>query len=558
MIIFGIIPADRGTTMPVKAGFIDGTDMSIYPTFIGPYDIDAFSAPTVPSVPAIAGGTGAIHYAFGELFYFRIWPIPAVIDVQNPKRNIPIPFQIWNAFLAPINTMNNVVAVGSPGVTIDLVNGTDFLRLELKDVTAIIDDTAPFEIDITYTFTFDFGGTVIRLLAVLADILPFQGNEGIVEELEWLTDVQTNWDGTENRIALRMRPRRTLEVEITLLDDVDRKLMYDKLFKTANLDMYIGSYQYQSRLKAATVIADNKLYTNVRRADLRAGESVMIIAKGTNEQFLFEVDQVFADHVTITTAFSQVIPKDSMVCAAFTGRKPNKSSLQMNAIDGNAKLKFLLTDSRPQVAWPNSGVAVPTFYGKTILLKNPLADGETPEIFDVGLETIDNQTGNPAYYSSWNQPFVEGNRKYLIQTLWEVDALEEWRSFLDAIRGQQKTFYTPTYRKDLVYAEGGIFIGNQIEVVGTEYASLYFPNESYRGVQIVTDVGTYNLKVSDAEIVGGNTVVSFVDPITDDISSAIVERISYIMLVRLGSDKVTLTHSPTHTMLELALRMAAR
>ncbi|WP_305016859.1 hypothetical protein [Mycobacterium tuberculosis] len=55
---------------------------------------------------------------------------------------------------------------------------------------------------------------------------------GIQEQFEWLTDILDNHDGTEQRIALRPRPRRKFTMALTLLDDADRKALYDKLYKT--------------------------------------------------------------------------------------------------------------------------------------------------------------------------------------------------------------------------------------------------------------------------------------------------------------------------------------
>jgi hypothetical protein len=103
-----------------------------------------------------------------------------------------------------------------------------------------------------------------------------------------------------------------------LQSDEDRKALYDKLFKTAALTVVAPSYQYQSRLKVATVVGDNKLYTNTRRADLRAGESVLVQTKaGAN--FMYTIDTVFADHVTLRRRFRKRSRKDQSYAARSTG-----------------------------------------------------------------------------------------------------------------------------------------------------------------------------------------------------------------------------------------------
>jgi hypothetical protein len=314
------------------------------------------------------------------------------------------------------------------------------------------------------------------------------------------------------------------------------------------------AYQYQSRLKVSTVIGDNKLYTNTRRADLRDGESVLVTTKA-GVHFLYTIDTVFSDHVTITTAFSQVIEKGATICAAFDGRYPNKSGLGMMSLGGHAQLSVLLSNSRDQVAWPDYAATIPTFNGKPLLLQRPLADEDAKEAFDVGLEKIDNETGKPAYYSSWTQPFVEGDRQFLVQTLFDQDNLEFWRTFLDTIKGKQKTFYTPTFREDLVWDDSNPFLVGQITVLETDYATQYFGLPAYGQLQIETDVGTFEVAIDNVVNLGDRTRLNFINPIPVDVSHASVLRISYLMLVRFGGDEITLAHYPTHTVVNTSIRM---
>lgn len=551
-----IIPADRGTTEPIKAGFLDGTAIAAQ---IGDGErlagvAGALATPDTPDLPD--GVSGTPLRAFADLFYFRIWPIPAVLDVQNPKRNTPIPFKLWNAFLTS-NTLNVITPTDLPDITLDAAPGLVFTRLALLTVNAEIGDDAPISIDGNFAFTFDFSDTALRFIAILADILPIQADGSILEILEWKTNVLTNFNGSENRIAIRPRPRRSFGMTLLIGDDAERKVLYDKLFKTAALTVIAPSYQYQSRLKVATAIGDNKLYTNVRRADLRVAEDVLIATRD-GEFFLYQVDEVFADYVTVTTAFSQVIDKGAIVCGAFPGRFPNKTALQMAARGGQCNITVNLVDSREQVAWPDNGVAVPTFNDKPLLLRNPLANEQAAEAFDVGLDVIDNETGKPSFFSGWSQAFIEGPRQYLIQSLLDQDDLEFWRNFLDEIKGSQKSFYTPTYREDLIRFEGSTFLPGEITVVGTEYAAQYAALPPYAQLELVTSAGTFHVKVSNAENLGDRSRIHFVVPIDADLTDAEVTRISYLMLCRLGSDVVKLTHTTDHTIVDLSLRMANR
>lgn len=559
--MFGLIPGDKGDpNHDTKAGFLDGpgTNIPVRPgTLTNGYSAGLAGAyAPVDIINLLPAGTGEPLRGFADLFYFRVWMLPPVLDVQNPKRNSPIEFQLWNAYLVD-NELEVLTPTNATGVSLDLTPGEIVPALGLQTVVALIGNNAPNQIDALFAFDFAQGDSLLRFIALLADILPIEADSVIVETFEWFTDVMTNYDGSEQRIKVRPRPRRSFGFSVTALDDADRKKLYDKLFKTIALTIIIPSYQYQSRLKQKTVIGDNKLYTNVRRADLRAGENVLIVTK-EGQFYLYEVLDVLADHVTITTAFSQVLPKGSIVCGAFEGRLPNKTGLQMQAIAGKSDFNILLTSSRDQLAWPDYAAPIPLFNGKPLLLRRPLAMAEAPELFDAGTEVMDNTTGRPSYFTSWTQPFVEGERQYLIQSMLDQDELEFWRTFLDTIDGRQKTFYTPTYRNDLVREEGTEFLQGEITVHGTEYVSLYAEHEPYRQLELDTSAGVFQVKVATVENLGDSTRITFVDPIAVSVTDAVVNRISYLMLVRLGGDKVSLTHYSQHSIVDLSLRMAVQ
>lgn len=546
---------DRGMSEPLQAGWGDGSAIAT-PAYLAGLSVrhGAPQAATVASATAMpAASSGKLLRGFMDWFYFRIWMIPKVLDAQNPQIGSPIPFRIWNSFLTP-NELEGLTSSGSEGLEISIAPEDVLDKLEMRVVTITITEDAPYQIDATYNFDFQFGSSVLRFLAQLADILPIEANAGIQEQFEWLTDILPNYDGTEQRIALRGRPRRTLVVSLTLQDEADRKALYDKLYATIAQSVIVPAYQYQSQLKQDTVIGDNKIYCNPKRADLREGESVILVARdGTF--FFYKILDVFEDHVTITTAFSQVIGKrGAKVVGGFTGRMPDNTSLSMNSNGGQAQISIQILDSRSQIAVPDYPVTLPILSDVPLLIRRPLADGEAPESFAAGLEVIDNDTGKPAQFTAWDQRYVSGNRKYLINSLFYKDEMQFWRTFLDYCRGRQKTFLTPTWRADLVQVEGTDTLVSEIEVEGSSYASLYFGSPTYRHLLFETNLGDIPVTVVDAVNNGSSTTIYFNAPIDVDLTGAVISRISYLMLCRLGSDTVTLTHENTYSTIELTLR----
>lgn len=555
-VIRGIRACSIGAkTEPVPPAYVDHSTATLW-TYAGGRAQPATAATrglpvTTPRATAAAGP--APLRGFMDLFYFRIWPIPPVLDAQNPRVGSPVPFSIWSAFLEP-NTVESITGTGIDGLEVSIAEGDVFDTLELKHATVTLTEEAPFQVDARFRFAFEQGSAGLRFLALLADILPIEANTGIVETFMWMTDVLPNYDGSEQRIALRGRPRRSLDISLDLLDDADRKALYDKIYKTAALTLITPIHQYQSVLKKDTVIGDNKIYCNPRLADIREGEDI-IVRDRTGAMFFYRAQAVNDDHVVISTAFSQVIrARGAKVVGGFAGRLPNMTALSMQSKSGKASIKVEFVNPRDQLAYPNYPIALPTYGDHVMLLRRPLAS-DAEEAFDAGLEVIDNGTGRPAQYTAWDQRYVQGARQYLINTMFDRDEIQFWRTFLDYCRGQQRTFLTPTYRADLVPVEGAELLGSQIEVQGSEYATQYFPIGTYRWIEIEYGDGlVHQTRVSSVENNGGSTVVHFETAIGGDLTSVSVSRISYMLLTRLGSDTVTLTHDNTFSTLNINLR----
>lgn len=548
-------PFPGGVEEPVPAGFTDGTAVTIAAAPAGPLQglAGAVATPAATELPAALSGPPL--RGFMDHFYFRIWVIPHVFDAQNPQRNTPIPFNIWNSYLVA-NEVEAVTPTNADGLTIDLEAGEVLAALELHEVNITITDDAPYSIDALFDFDFVYGGSTLRFLASLADILPIDANTGIQEQFEWLTDILPNYDGSEQRIALRPRPRRKFMLNLSLMDDADRKALYDKIYKTIALSIIVPAYQYQAQLKVDTIIGDNKIYCNPIRADLRAGESVILVtAEGLF--FYYRIETVNEDHVVISTAFSQVIKKrTTRVVGGFTGRLPDNTALSMRNISGGSQITVTMTDSRDQIAIPDypTSVVLPMLGDFPMLLRNPLADGDAPEAFGAGIEIIDNLVGKPAQYTAWDQRYITGERNYLINWMFNKDEMQFWRVFLDYCRGRQHQFYTPTYRQDLVPVEGYQLLTGGIEVQGSEYAALYFDSPTYKQLEIESSAGTFQVQVSAVENNGSSTVLHFAAPIDGDLTGATVSRISYLLLCRLGADSVLFTHNDTYSTLQLTLR----
>lgn len=380
-------------------------------------------------------------------------------------------------------------------------------------------------------------------------------NEGTVtEKFEWMTDVLPNYDGTEQRISTRNRPRRTLSLSFQSLTEDERRSIEAFMFQAATIDMFIPAWPYQSYVKCKSVAGSNIIYFNVDRGDLRLGETVMVWPKNGSPT-LYTVQKVFSDSIRIGRPLEADCPEGSILIPAQRGRPVDNLSIGMNAIMGSGSFDGLSLEFRDQICYPGREYAFETMDSFPIVDRRASADGQASNSFNGGVEVIDNDTGVPAYFTSWNQPYVGGQRNFLVNRLFSPSEMDYWHSFLDWCRGQQRAFLMPTYREDLVAIDGTLS-ADGVTVAGNEYFNLYSGSNTYARLQIETSVGTFFVKVASLTNDGESTTLAFDTPIGVSLDGATVNRISFLMLYRLGNDTVTLTHDSGFTVISFTVKAA--
>lgn len=565
MIVGGIIAAtgafpvmtQDGLDEPFAVpGWIVPAALAVQPHAADIAPLPGLAGPLADPTPSAfaAAPSGRPNRGFGGDFYFRIWPIPPVVDVQNPRLNTDIPFQLWNAYLVA-NEIEAINTLNAAGLTLDVAAGDIFDELALQTVNVQITPLAPTSIDALFTFDMQYGGTTVRFIALLADILPISPNSGLRELWEWKTDILKAFNGDEQRIALRRQARRTFDIQMTLENDADRKAHFDKIYKVLRASIIMPTYQYHTRLKQPVAEGTDILYCNTRRADIRIGETVVVNEKQTGLQYVLKAIDVTDDYVQVENPISNSIQAGATVVGGITGRIAN-NRLSMYSKHGSANLTIEANDNRDTLVWPGASVTLLTCSGYPVVERRALSDSEVQENLESGGETIDNDTGKPQTYYSWKHNELMGTRRFLINRLFNFEELDYWRALFDYAKGSQNAFLLPTYRDDLFAVVPDANLPGQVEVYGSTYATQYFENPLFRFVQIASDKGDFYAEVETVENFGSTSILHFRDAIGVPGDLFTIERISYAFLVRIADDKVALTHGQTASTVEFNIQAA--
>ena len=222
-------------------------------------------------------------------------------------------------------------------------------------------------------------------------------------------------------------------------------------------------------------------------------------------------------------------------------RLPNLNSISMEALTGEYSLAGEQAYRRRFLRLESVAI-VPIFQGYPLLNIRPIAVNSIEERFDSNAEVIDNGTGMPKPYSSYENPFVDGNLSWLVDRETDMDF---WRAFADAIRGKQKTFLLPTWREDLTVVSQGV---DYLDIEELSYAD-QFQHGTYGWLQLETEDSTYHRGVVNVSPILGGLRVTL-----DGSAPSGIETVSFLNKVRLNEDTVRLEHYRHHSTISLPIR----
>lgn len=512
----------------------------------GPFDDGSISALTIVSLASPSAG---IFRHYGGDFYFRIWVVPPVLRVLNPRTGVLIPFDIWNAY-PESNALNTVGGSGQTGLTLNFTPPTTYKEIEYRTVGLTIGPTAPLEIDAIYLFNFAQGVGNFEFVAVLTEFLNTLPDvkSAYLETWDWLTDIIESHNGKEQRIALRDNPRVGVQFEVVLEDEADRRLKYKKLYTAVGSNTIVPMLQYTSLLTQASAIGAVRVYFDPSRTDIRVGDYIIFIDPQTEAMEIAKVSIAETDGATLDAPLTFAATLNMIVCPGVLCRLANPSGPEMFSLGG--RLRMLADSLYPRpVLRPGQTLPVQLFDTYPVLSKRPLAESEVGDLFDVGYEIVDGETGFQEIKSAWPHSFPGGEREFFIQRHFSPADMDFWRDFFNRVKGRRDPFLLPSYRPDLIVALQPSN-NDQLKIVEEDYVLGYFPYQTYKRLQIETAAhGTLWRKVLVAIDNGDNTANLTLD--ANFPSGVNVTKVSFMNLARLSDDRVELTHRALDTILSM-------
>ena len=506
---------------------------------------EGFNTPTTIALRppiAIAGNGEPASQTFQ-----RIWIVPNSITLNNPQIGVPVPFVIWNAFTTS-NTLNTITG-GVTGITINPNVGTTFDALQQIDFTITVTAAAPPTADTVYNFDLTLGDGSLTFSAIVVEFVETPPEQPIDERWTWLTDVIRSYNATEDRIALRAVPRFSLSFNVFIDEREDYALRFQELAFNTSRRALIPYFQYAAPITTPSLVGVNRIFFNPALSSARDGQFLLLLDEVQGINSLVQINQIEIDGATLNDTLTTATFRDTTLAIPMIS-----SLIEENPTIGISRVSGQSTvatrDLEPTVDFVRSD-ASPTinqFNSIDVLDRQPIESGE--DRFQSGKEIIEgDDTALRQLDDAFPRVFIQKTHRFAIRRYIEPNEMDYWREFLSRAQGQRNVFYHATYLSDLTLAQPVTAATSTIFINENEYASRFFPFNTYKQLRFETRDGAEfyaNVQTATNQQLGLD--------ITFQANQTDIVKISYLNLVRLENDEVILSHDSYTTVLTLQMR----
>ena len=269
--------------------------------------------------------------------------------------------------------------------------------------------------------------------------------QGIVERLEWLTDVMRSESGHEQRRSLRSTPRRYFEATFNPFDE-DRTFL-DLWFKRfAEREFLLPLWHDKAKLGAALAPGAVRLPIDNTYREFETGGLALLYAS----TFRFEVVTISGQDGTglDVSATIRTWPAGTVIHPlrpAYLEDPGGQLSAIVNHV-GSASLSFQLSRANP---YDPGAEALPTFSGLPIILQEPNRAEELRVSYERATEDMDTKLGRiyrrdevgSAFETQFHDWQAVGRKAH-----------HELRQTLYRLHGRQKPLWLPTFNRDVALA----------------------------------------------------------------------------------------------------------
>lgn len=480
--------------------------------------------------------------AFGMAdWYNRIHYQTTTLQLGSIASAQEISFFVWNAYLVPktLTTINTTGDTTGIDLTLPSPVPLEFAPLAQLDFTFTVDLFGPPTVDAVYSFDWAAANDAdVRVYGNRITAWAWRPDwiRGVVERLEWKTDVLQAHDGSEQRARLRRYPRRSYEFDF-IATGRERRLMEASIWAC------------QARVWAVPVWEDGEVLS----ADLPAGSTVVPITTAFTDYrsgglailhvdgATYEVVEVLAVQANqIELARPTLIDWGANTTTVYPLRTARmQADIRLSRFTGDASYgtaRFAITGNNDHAA-----SAADTYRGLPIIKQPSNWVEDVTHQYTRRLAVFDSGTAEPFVDDEPDMPAIIQSHRWLLDGRAQRDA---HKALLYALQGRLKALFMPTWSSDLVLASVIQAAEAAMTVVHDNYTNDYNAGVGRRDVRILLRDGSeYYRRITGASEIDAATELLAIDSALGvTVNPEDVACISFVTICRLEADAVEIAH----------------
>lgn len=478
--------------------------------------------------PVTKGGALSINL-FADI-YNRVHVTPRRVDVGNLLSAQTYPVEVWNAHLVP-RLLEEVQGLGQEGVVLTQPQDapTTFGATESREYSVSVSVAGPPVVSADYLFVFELGEELsLSVSGRRVVVWPFVPQRRFREVLEWATTV-AQARAKERRSGSRSAPRQIVNYSMQL---DEQQFSRAKAMANGWVHRTFGVPIWWDANRVGPLTAEaTSIDTDTTSADYRSFDVALVWQDDLHFEAV-ETLVVEPGRINLKLPLTQNYENAYVMPLRF-GRTLQGIDFRRGAsLIIQSGVEFTIVDTLDR-----SATDLPQYRGKDVLTDRTVLISEANERISRPATLLDNGSGVIV---------LDPETTYSKQTAtvgWSVDdRVSAWRlrKLLHARKGKLKSFWMPSWNRDLVLTQ----------IVSPEAQGLTVRNVGYHLYYGVTDImirtvsgQTFFRRVLSGSVTeAGENSLSIDSALGVELLPGDVEFICFMKLVRLDSDRIELTH----------------
>lgn len=481
--------------------------------------------------PVALNGAAANNFGFND-YFDRIHFSTIAIDLGNVIADQTYQISVWNAYQVS-RTLNAVTPSNATGLTLTQPFTPPGTIKGMQEVTysLLVTTTGPANIDASYLFDFDSVDVTVTVTGSRITAWLWGPDGGLLERLEWLTDVMPAYNGNEQRMQIRTTPRRSFEYDFAAIG-ADRRRAENVLYSWGARVFAVPVWFDGETLEASVSAGALSIPCSAQYRDYHVGGLAMLMKDATSYEVV-EIGAVGVSSITIARALQATWPAGTKIYPLRLARMPDSVGVRrFNGDTSYGRVRFVCTDINTYTAATET-----TYRGYPVLTDKPNWSEDLSDEWQRKTQWFDSPSAGYFVDDESGLPTHRQGQRWTLTSRAQIDTYRQW---LYARKGRLTSFWLPTWAADIVVLTDFGTSTTVFDIEHQGYTKQVNEGIGRRDIRIETVAGViyYRRILSASELNSTTERLTIDSALGVSLTAANIRSVSFMALARLEADAV--------------------